>query len=186
MLPQPIERQVFAFEERRDNLVISQARWSNGDGCHCRPFGATGAQHGMSLTCAAAGMQHPVCFSSRSASFRSDSTCPSTCVVASLNSRDDRIGGLREPVIDPKPFASRCDEADATQVCQMSRRLGLRNLQRVVNIADAQLACHQQSQDAEPCGVGERLEQFLELVQLIHIFALTNISAPIQRCQIFA
>ena len=52
---------------------------------------------------------------------------------------------------------------------QVARRLGLRNLQRVVNVADADFPGHQQTQDAETRCVGERLEQSLELGQLIRL-----------------
>jgi len=81
VLPQAIGRQMLAFEERRDDVVIGWASWNDGDGCHWS-FAVAGAQHGRFFARAAAGTQQPVCFSSRSASFRSASTCPSTCVVA--------------------------------------------------------------------------------------------------------
>ena len=81
VLPQAIGRQMLAFEERRDDVIIGGAGWNDGDGCHWS-FAVAGAQHGRFLARAAAGTQQPVCFSSRSASFRSASTCPSTCVVA--------------------------------------------------------------------------------------------------------
>src|SRR5262249_54548175 len=82
MPAQPIQRQVFALEQRYNDLVIRPARWSDGDDRHWS-FEASRAQHGRSLARAAAGTQQPVCLSRRSASFLSASTCPSTCVVAS-------------------------------------------------------------------------------------------------------
>src|SRR5262245_65097976 len=82
MLAQPVERQVFTLEERRDDVVIRQARGYHADDCQCRPFKTSGMQQGRSLARPAAGTQHPVCFSRRSASFLNASTCPSTCVVA--------------------------------------------------------------------------------------------------------
>jgi hypothetical protein len=49
-----------------------------------------------------------------------------------------------------------------------------------VNIAHAQLPCHQQPQDPQPRRIRQRFEQVFELGQLIHIFALTNITATIK------
>src|SRR5262245_46907419 len=83
MLTQPIQRQVLTFQECRDYVVVGQLRRSDGDGCHYRSFNPIAVQQGRSFACAAAGTQHPVCFSRRSASFLRTSTCPSTCVVAS-------------------------------------------------------------------------------------------------------
>jgi hypothetical protein len=83
-----------------------------------------------------------------------------------LDGRDDRIRGRRQGVVHPEPFAPRGDEPGAAQVGEVSRGLGLRDLQRVVDVADADLARHQQAQDAESRRVRQRLEQRLELREL--------------------
>ena len=79
--------------------------------------------------------------------------------------------------MDPQSVAPRFDQARPSQVREVPRRLGLRNLQALVDVADADLAGQQQPEDPQPGRIGQRLEQAFHLDQLLsHIFALTNIT----------
>src|SRR5438270_13693768 len=50
-----------------------------------------------------------------------------------------RIGQIRDPVVNPEAFAPPFDEPRLAEVRKMTRRLGLRNLQALVDVADADL-----------------------------------------------
>ena len=63
----------------------------------------------------------------------------------------------------PLAFASGVHEPGGAQVREMPRRLRLRDAERVVQIAHADLARQQQVEDAQPRRVGERLEETLQL-----------------------
>ena len=71
----------------------------------------------------------------------------------------ERIAVLREPVIHPLPVPSRIDEARAPHQGEMARDLRLLELERVVQIADADLAAGQKVQQAEPRRVRQGLEK---------------------------
>ena len=92
------------------------------------------------------------------------------------NRAHDRVTGVREPVIDPEPLSARVYEARAAQVRQVSRGLRLRDPQALVNVTDAHLARQQQPQNPQPCRIGQGFEQVLELREVSHICALTNIA----------
>ena len=91
--------------------------------------------------------------------------------------RQDRIGELPQAIVNPQSLAARLDQPGSPQIGQMAGRLRLRDLQALVDVADADLAGQEQPQDAEPRRIGECLEQGFHLDQfLVHISALTNIS----------
>src|SRR5262249_46135118 len=67
---------------------------------------------------------------------------------------------------------------------KVSRRFRLRDLQALVDVADADLPGHEQAEDAQPRRVGERLEHRLHLEYLpCHIYALPNILHPMTTLQ---
>ena len=66
---------------------------------------------------------------------------------------------VRQAIVDPQALAARVDQPGLAQIGQVPRRLRLRNLQALVDVADADLAGQQQPEDAQPGRVGERLEQ---------------------------
>ena len=82
-----------------------------------------------------------------------------------------RIGEFAEAIVDPQSLSSRVHQSGSSQIRQMPRRFRLRNLEALVDVADADLACQQKTQDAEARGVGERLEEGFHFVQLLsHIY----------------
>src|SRR3990172_4735411 len=90
---------------------------------------------------------------------------------------DDLVGRRREAVVNPEPFLPRVDETRSTQVGQVARGPGLRDLQRLVDVAHADLAPEQQAENPKAGPVCEGLEQGFQRVERgVHIFALTNIS----------
>jgi hypothetical protein len=74
----------------------------------------------------------------------------------------DRVAGGRESIVHPHALLPRLDQARAAQVRQVSRGPRLRDLQRLVDVADAHLAAEEQAEDPEPGPVGQRLEQGFE------------------------
>ncbi len=90
----------------------------------------------------------------------------------------DGIGELAEPVVNPQPFASRLDEAGPTKIREVARRLRLRDLEALVDVADADLAGQQQSQDTEPRGVGERFEQGFHLSEWLRHIRVDKYNTP--------
>src|SRR5215217_7479550 len=59
----------------------------------------------------------------------------------------------------------------------MPRGFRLRDLQTLVDVADADLAREQQTEDAEPGGISQGLEEGFHFGQLLgHIYVLTNIA----------
>src|SRR4051812_24135698 len=91
--------------------------------------------------------------------------------------RLDGIGQLTEPIVDPEPLPTRIDEARSPKVGEMPRRFRLRDLERLVDIAYADLAGQQEAENAKPGLVGERLEERFHPAQPVrHISVLTNIS----------
>jgi hypothetical protein len=55
----------------------------------------------------------------------------------------------------------------------------LRDLQALVDVADTDLSIEEQAENTKPRGVGQRLEEELELRELlVHIYVLTNIPWP--------
>src|SRR5262245_60601547 len=59
----------------------------------------------------------------------------------------DRVVERREPVMDPQALPPRLDEARAPEVREVPRHGRLRQFQRVVDLADADLAADQQRED---------------------------------------
>src|SRR5207244_11148198 len=80
-------------------------------------------------------------------------------------------------VVHPQTVLPRFDKAGAPEVREVTRRLGLRDAQALVDVAHADLAGQQQTQNPEPRNVTERLEDPLHLkIGRAHVFVLTNIS----------
>src|SRR5262245_1650885 len=62
------------------------------------------------------------------------------CVLPEVGQRaQDRVVERREPVMDPQALSPRLDQAGSSEVGEVSRHGWLRQLQRVVNLADANL-----------------------------------------------
>ena len=61
---------------------------------------------------------------------------------------EHRIGQARHPVVHPQAVAPRLDEPGATQIREVPRRFRLRNLQALVDVADAYLARQQEAENA--------------------------------------
>jgi len=72
------------------------------------------------------------------------------------------VGGGGEAIVDPQALLPPLDQTRAAQVRQVAGGFRLRNLQRLVDVADAHLAAEEQAQDAEPGAVGQRFEQRLQ------------------------
>ena len=85
------------------------------------------------------------------------------CIQHSL---DHRVGKLRETVMDPKPIFSRFDQSRPPQVSKVARGLRLRYAEALVDIADAHLARHQETDEAEAGAVRQRLENDFQREQL--------------------
>ena len=79
-------------------------------------------------------------------------------------------------VMLPKTLFAHLNETGRAQIGQMPRHARLRQPERVVNIADAQLAARQEMQNAHAGLVGEGFEHAINLEGL-HIFVSTNIVA---------
>src|SRR5688500_16415512 len=75
----------------------------------------------------------------------------------------DRIGGRREPVMCEVPRAGHVDEPRGAERGQVARDRRLRQAEKLDDVADAQLAGGEQAENAEPGGVGERLEEGVEV-----------------------
>src|SRR5262249_28396228 len=87
-------------------------------------------------------------------------------------------------VVHPEPFAARLDEPGAAQVREMARRLRLRDVQGLMDVADADLAGQQQAQDPQPRRIGQRPEERLHLAYLpCPLYASANIFRPWRRCK---
>jgi hypothetical protein len=71
---------------------------------------------------------------------------------------DRRIANVGEPVEHPQAITPSVDEARAAQIRQMPRRLRLRNVQALVDMADADFTAQQEPQDAKPGRIPERLK----------------------------
>jgi SAM-dependent methyltransferase len=77
---------------------------------------------------------------------------------------------FREPVIDPQATLLCLHHAGAAQVREMSRRLGLRDLQAVVHVAHANLTSIEESDDAQPRGIRQGLQECVDAFEFpIHI-----------------
>src|SRR4026207_2124085 len=79
--------------------------------------------------------------------------------------------GLRSQlVVDPEPSLVSLDDASLPQISKMTRGLRLRNLQTVVDVADADFPGLQQSDNPQPGWVGKCLQETVERFQVtIHI-----------------
>src|SRR5713101_3231039 len=94
-----------------------------------------------------------------------------------LDRGEDRIGCAGQPVVHPQTVLPRFDKAGAPEVREVTRRLGLRDAQALVDVAHTDLAGQQQTENPEPRAVTERLEDPLHLNEgLAHIFVLTDAS----------
>ena len=75
--------------------------------------------------------------------------------------------GLRQPVINPEPLLAADHQPVPPQVSQMPRDRGLRQLERFVQMADANLARSEQVQEPQPHRVGERFEKRYRGIQRV-------------------
>ena len=69
-----------------------------------------------------------------------------------------RVGLIGEPVIDPVAVAARCHDPSGLQDTHLPRRVGLREIERALDVADAELAVSQKRDDANARLVAERTE----------------------------
>lgn len=94
-----------------------------------------------------------------------------------LDCREEGIGCVGETVMNPQAFTSRLDQPCLSKIRKMPRYLRLRQLQTLVDIADADLASQQQPHDAKSGGIAERLKQPAHAVEVIpHTYAFANIA----------
>ena len=70
-----------------------------------------------------------------------------------------RVVERREPIMDPQAVAPRFDEARSAQIREVARDGGLREAQRLVQTAHADLAVDEQRQDPQARRVGQRSKQ---------------------------
>lgn len=82
--------------------------------------------------------------------------------------------------MDPKPVLARGDQASSPEIRQVARGHWLCDPEAIVDVAHANLAIHEQTENAEPCAVRERFEQGLEggkntVFHIAIIYALTDI-----------
>lgn len=75
----------------------------------------------------------------------------------------DRMAGLSQPVIRELPLTGHIDEPRLSKYGEVTRDRGLRELEDLDNVAHAQLAGGQQTEDAKPGGIGERLEKGVDV-----------------------
>src|SRR5262245_65528808 len=93
---------------------------------------------------------------------------------------EHRVGNVRESVVDPKPVGTRRHQAGSTEVREMPGRLRLRDLEALVDVADADLSGEQKVEDAQASGLCERLDKIFEFVErLPHISIDNYIMTPI-------
>lgn len=71
----------------------------------------------------------------------------------------NRVAGLGQPVVRELPLTGDLDEFCHSEHGEVARDGGLREVENFDDIADAQLTGGEQTQDAEPGRVGERLEE---------------------------
>ena len=90
---------------------------------------------------------------------------------------EERIGERRHAVVDPEAVPARLDQADAAQVGEMPRGLGLRDLEALMQVAHADLTGQEQAENPQARRVRQRFEEVRQGIErLDHIFVLTNIS----------
>jgi len=93
------------------------------------------------------------------------------------NRADQPVVTLCEPVIHPETLSPRLNDAGAAQVGEVTRRLGLRDREALVNVAHTDFTRQQQTEDPQSRLVGQRLENAFHRGELlVHICALTNIA----------
>ena len=73
------------------------------------------------------------------------------------------VSPRRETVVHPQAVPPRSDEASLAEIGEVPRHLRLRQLQALVDVADADLARTEEGEDAESRRVGQRLEHTLEI-----------------------
>ena len=65
----------------------------------------------------------------------------------------------------PQPFLAADHQSPFSEIRQMTGYRGLRQVQRLMQMADADLALRQQVQQPQPHRIGERLEEFDRFIQ---------------------
>src|SRR4051794_8044099 len=63
---------------------------------------------------------------------------------------------VRDPVVDPRPVTAAVDNAGRLQDAELARAVRLAEIERLLKVADAQLAVCQECDDADACLVTER------------------------------
>ena len=76
-------------------------------------------------------------------------------------------GRFRQPVMHPQPFLPADHQSPLPEIRQMAGNRGLRQVQRLMQMADADLAVRQQVQQPQPHRIGERLEEFDGIIQSV-------------------
>src|SRR4051812_38883871 len=76
---------------------------------------------------------------------------------------DRGVSPRRETVVHPQAVPPRPDEASLAEIGEVPRDLGLRQLQALVDVADAHRARAEQGEDAEARRVRQRSENTLEI-----------------------
>ena len=74
-------------------------------------------------------------------------------------------GRFGQTVMDPQPFLAADHQSPFPEICQMAGHRGLRQVEGLMQMADADLAVRQEVQQPQPHRIGERLEEFDRIIQ---------------------
>ena len=92
-------------------------------------------------------------------------------------------GRLRQPVMHPQPFLAADHQSPLPEIRQMAGHRGLRQVERLMQVADADLAVRQQIQQPQPHRIGERLEEFDRIIQGIGVCFFIRIAEYSRSCR---
>lgn len=87
------------------------------------------------------------------------------------------ISGSFDLIVHPLSLASRCNDAGTSQICQVTRNLGLALPENLDEVADAHLSAIHEVQQPEPGAVRQRSEQERQIASLGRAFHITIIYA---------
>jgi len=88
----------------------------------------------------------------------------------------DVIASSGETVVDPQPIFSGVDEASPSEVGEVPGHQRLRKSQGFVDVADANLSAAKQSEDSNPCRIGESLEDLIDSLEITFHMCLDKYS----------
>ena len=76
-----------------------------------------------------------------------------------------RARRFRQPVMHPEPFLAADHQSPFPEIRQVAGNRGLRQVEGLVQMADADLPVGQQVQQPQPHRIGERLEELDRVIQ---------------------